>query len=112
MLVELGDARGFAASIDSLELGGRLFDGSVPGNREHDTAVRTLACRTLRVYSQQPLPCDPHARDSALAEQITRWRGWWQAAAAGFRIDLRKARLDLQTQYDVRPATIGTFIAH
>ena len=70
-----------------------------------------FACRDLRVYTQQPLPCDPAATGDALRLQVIAWRDWWEASQATFSVRTRQARLDLKSMYRVRPVTIDTFIA-
>ena len=118
-LLQIGDARGIAARIDALEAGSAMFgggtvrDGGAPGELERDSSrgVRMFACRDLRVYTQQPLPCDPAAEGVALRSQVTAWRDWWEASRSTFAVRTRQARLDLESMYRVRPVTVGNFIA-
>jgi hypothetical protein len=118
-LLQIGDARGIPARIDALEAGSAMFGGGIMRagatasefDRESSRGVRMFACRDLRVYTQQPLPCDPAATGVALKLQVTAWRDWWEASRATFSVRSRQARLDLESMYRIRPVTIDTFIA-
>jgi HEAT repeat protein len=90
-LLQLGDARGIPSLIERLD--------SV------DEAARHLACRDLRMYTQQPLPCDPHVSGDQPALDAVRWRQWWRSRRRGFRVRAREAALDQQAALDA-PAVI------
>jgi hypothetical protein len=117
LLLMLGDARGIPARIKELELGSGIYsvgvmmsDGQSPSAVASDSSrgIRMFACRDLRVYTQQPLPCDPNATGDALAAQVTAWRAWWNTSRSGFAPRTRQARLDLGVQYQIHPVTIGS----
>jgi HEAT repeat protein len=74
-LLQLGDARGIASLIDRLE------DPFEP--------TRRLACRDLRMYTQQALPCDPDP-----ARGADRWRAWWSVHEQSFNVRITEAKLD------------------
>jgi hypothetical protein len=119
LLFMLGDARGIPARIDAMELGARIH-GQEPGHAEGKTTelandlsrgIRMFACLDLRVYTQQPLPCDPNATEEALGQQVAAWRAWWASNEAGFAIRPREARLDLSVMYQIHPVTIDVHVA-
>jgi hypothetical protein len=115
----LGDGRGIPARIDALELGSAMYGyGTMrAGDTTNELAtgvsrgIRMSACLDLRVYTQQPLACDPNATGDALAAQVGAWRVWWNASGSGFALRSRQARLDLDLQYQIRPVTIGSHLA-
>jgi hypothetical protein len=119
LLLMLGDRRGIPARIEALELGSLIYgDGviSADGNTTNAAAdssrgIRMFACRDLRVYTQQPLACDPNATGDALAAQVGAWRGWWKSSSPGFTLRTRQARLDLDVQYTIRPVAIDSYVA-
>jgi hypothetical protein len=80
-LLQLGDARSIPGGIDQLE--------------SSEDAIRKFACRDLRWYTQQPLPCDGAGR-SVPRSRVTVWREWWRDNAASFRVRTREAELDRQ----------------
>jgi len=118
LLLKLGDARGIPGRIEAFESGGAIFgygvrrDGDAGDSqaKDMDRDVRMFACRDLRVYTQQPLPCDPKAIGDDLTAQVSRWRTWWNSSRATFAVRSREARLDLESMYRVRPVTIGEFV--
>jgi hypothetical protein len=119
LLLMLGDGRGIPARIDALEAGGAMYgQGTMrAGDSKNDLAtemsrgIRMFACRDLRVYTQQPLACDPSATGDPLAAQVGAWRGWWKSSSPGSMLRTRQARLDLDVQYTIRPVTIGSYVA-
>ena len=114
LLLHGGDARGLSARIDALELGARLYGprfGSPADDDRFSHATRVFACRDLRVFTQQPLPCDATAPEDRAAEQVAAWRTW-ASAATSQPLRVREARLNLEAQYRVRPVTVGPLVAH
>jgi hypothetical protein len=120
LLLMLGDGRGIPPRIEALELGSLIHgDGIV--RREGDSTnaattdssrgIRMFACRDLRVYTQQPLACDPTATGDALAAQVGAWRGWWKSSSPEFTLRTQQARLDFDVQYSIRPVTIAEHVA-
>jgi hypothetical protein len=81
-LLRLGDRRGVPARLQAL------------GSEVEYT--RLSACRDLRVYSQQALPCDAHV-----------WRDWWRRNEPTFRVRVREAGLDLKVFPTVSQDGIG-----
>jgi hypothetical protein len=81
-LLRLGDRRGIPARLDTL-------------NSDQE-AARGFACRDLRVYSQQPLPCDAGATPLEHNAHVAAWRTWWSSNERTFRVRSREAALDLQ----------------
>jgi hypothetical protein len=92
-LLERGDKRGIPARIDDLA--------------NAQDAVRMFACRHLRMYAQQTMPCDPGATAADIASNVSAWRTWWQRAEPTFRVKAREAALDLQVYPLISPVTIG-----
>jgi HEAT repeat protein len=90
-LLRLGDARGIPALIERLD--------SV-----HE-ATRHLACRDLRMYTQQPLPCDSHVSGDQAVVDLVYWRQWWRSHRHGFQVKAREAALDQRAALSV-PAVI------
>jgi HEAT repeat protein len=90
-LVRLGDARGIPVIIEQLD--------------SFDEATRNLACRDLRMYTQQPLPCDSHVAGDLPAVDLEYWRQWWRSHRHGFRVASREAALDQKAALVV-PAVI------
>ena len=78
---------------------------------EASRGFRLFACRDLRIYTQQPLPCDADASADVRTAQATAWRRWWDANSASFRIPSRAAALDLEAFPMISPITIGEQIA-
>jgi HEAT repeat protein len=119
LLLMLGDARGIPARIDAMELGsgmygeGMMRDGDTTNAlaTESSRGIRMFACRDLRTYTQQPLPCDPNAAGDALRIQVDAWRRWWNRSRAGLALRMRQARLDLDVQYQIRSVTIDSNVA-
>jgi hypothetical protein len=74
-LLQLGDARGIPSLLDRLE------DPFEP--------IRRFACRDMRIYTQQALPCDPDPAAGA-----DRWRAWWFAHEHSFKVKTSEAKLD------------------
>jgi hypothetical protein len=116
----LGDGRGIPARIEALELGSLIYgDGLVSAGGDTTNAattdssrgIRMFACRDLRVYTQQPLACDPNATGDALAAHVGAWRAWWKSSSSGFTLRTRQARLDLDVQYTIHSATIDSHVA-
>jgi HEAT repeats len=78
-LLLLDDARGIPALIDRLE------DSFEP--------TRNQACRNLRLYTQQPLPCDGRLPAEKRTENVKRWRSWL-GTVSKFEPRGRQAALD------------------
>jgi HEAT repeat protein len=78
-LLLLDDARGIPVLIDRLE--------------DSDESTRHLACRDLRLYTQQPLPCDGRLPAEERATNVKRWRSWWSTVSK-FEPRGRQAALD------------------
>jgi hypothetical protein len=89
-LLAFDDARGIPILIDRL-------------NSDYE-ATRLMACRDLRIYTQQPLPCDsalpPPERDA----NAERWRSWWNTAPT-FQVKGRQAALDRLAGPEVLPVS-------
>jgi hypothetical protein len=81
-LLQLGDKRGIPARLDTLD--------------SDQEAARMFACRDLRVYWQQPLPCDAGATPPERTANVAAWRAWWKTNERAFRVRSREATLDLQ----------------
>ena len=116
-LLQLGDVRGFPIRIDALARGGAIYGenamiGDDPSDfrRGMDGTVRQFACQDLRVFSQQPLPCDPRATGQELQAQVSAWSSWWSSSGGAFVIPRRVASLDLENIYRVPPVTLGSSI--
>jgi HEAT repeat protein len=92
-LLQLGDKRGIPALLETLA-------------SDHQ-AARLLACRDLRVYTQQPLSCDARASASDRAVNLRAWQAWWERAEPTFRVKTREAELDLQAYPLISPVSIG-----
>lgn len=92
-LLQLGDRRGFSARVDALD--------------SDQEAGRMFACRDVRVYSQQPLPCDANANASDRVANAAGWRAWWSRNERTFRVKIREAELDLQSFPSISPVSIG-----
>jgi HEAT repeat protein len=89
-LLLLDDARGIPILIDRLE-------------RDHE-AARYLACRDLRLYTQQPLPCDSTLPPTERAANVERWRSWW-STVTNFQPKRHQAALDLLAIPEVLPVS-------
>ena len=92
-LLELGDKRGIAARLEGLV--------------NNLDAARMFACRDLRVYTQQPLPCDAAANAVDRATNVSTWHAWWERAEPTFRVKAREAALDLRAYPLISPVRIG-----
>ena len=66
-----------------------------------------FVCRDLRVYTQEPLPCDARASASDRATNVSAWQAWWERAQPTFRVKTREAELDLQAFPLISPVSIG-----
>ncbi len=108
-LLDLSDRRGLPMRLQAFERSGEVSGRS--SNDEGVRAVRLFACRDLRTYTQQPLPCDADAPANIRAAQATAWRSWLSANGAGFQIPRRAAALDLEAFPLISPIAIGTQIA-
>jgi hypothetical protein len=111
LLLELGDARGIPSRLEAMERGAAMFGDAMSRDDDFSRGLRMFACRDLRVFSQQPLPCDPRATGDALGQQVAAWRAWWESRSSPSPLAVRQARLDLEVQYTIRPVTIGDFVA-
>jgi HEAT repeat protein len=89
-LLLLDDARGIPVLIDRLE------DSFEP--------TRHLACRDLRLYTQQPLPCDGKLPAEERAESVKRWRSWWSTVSK-FKPKGRQAALDRLASPAISPVS-------
>ena len=92
-LLQLGDSRGIPARLETLA--------------SDQEATRMFACRDVRVYTQQPLPCDASASASDRAVTLRAWQAWWQRAQRTFRVKTREAELDLDVFPLISPVSIG-----
>ena len=92
-LLQLGDKRGIPARLETLN--------------SAQEAGRVFACRDLRVYTQQPLPCDARAEMPERAVNAAGWGTWWQANERSFRVKSREAALDLKNFPLISPVSIG-----
>jgi len=92
-LLQLGDKRGIPALLETLD--------------SDQEAIRMFACRDLRVYSQQPLPCDARATVPERAVNGAAWRVWWVANERTFRVRSWEATLDLQVFPLISPVSIS-----
>jgi len=92
-LLQLGDKRG--------------IPGRLEGLANDQEAASMFACRDLRVYTQQPLPCDARATVSDRASHTRAWQAWWERAEPTFRVKTREAELDLQMFPLISPVSIG-----
>jgi HEAT repeat protein len=92
-LLQLGDEHGFSARLETLD--------------SDEEAARIFASRDVRVYSQQPLPCDASANASDRAANAAAWRAWWKRSEGTFRVKIREAELDLQVFALISPVSIG-----
>lgn len=80
-LLRLGDARGIPGRLEALS---------------SDLEYRRLkACRDLRVYTQQPLPCHDEETNADSVRQT--WLAWWKANQSTFQVRQREAALDLKS---------------
>jgi hypothetical protein len=92
-LLQLGDKRGIKARLEGLA--------------SDQEAGRMFACRDLRVYTQESLPCDARASVSDRATNASAWQAWWERAEPTFRVKTREAELDLQVFPLISPVSIG-----
>lgn len=90
-LLRLGDARGIPALLDTLD------DPAEP--------PPFFACRDLRIYTQQPLPCDPRADAGQRSREAAEWRAWWRAQQGSFRVPTFEAELDQAVGLRVSPVS-------
>jgi hypothetical protein len=90
-LLLLGDPRGIPNRLERLTA--------------RDGLTFRYACRDLRIYTQQPLPCDPADGDpKAIAAA---WTGWWTRHANAPPLKVREARLDMMRDSPARPVRVG-----
>jgi hypothetical protein len=92
-LLQLGDKRGIPARLEGLS--------------SDQEAARVFACRDLRVYTQEVLPCDARASASNRAANVNAWHAWWGRAEPTFRVKTHEAELDLQAFPLISPVSIG-----
>jgi hypothetical protein len=92
-LLQLGDKRGIPARLATL-------------NHDYE-ALRLYACRDLRMYSQQPLPCDARATPLERAVQVAAWNAWWIASERTFTVKTHEAILDLHASPLISPVSFG-----
>jgi hypothetical protein len=92
-LLQLGDRRGIPVLFETLA--------------SDQEAARMFACRDLRVYTQQPMPCDASATFSDRAINLNAWLAWWKRAGPTFRVKTREAELDLADDTLVSPVSFG-----
>ena len=92
-LLQLGDKRG--------------IPGRLEGLASDQEAARMFACRDVRVYTQEALPCDARASASDRATNADGWQRWWERAQPTFRVKTREAELDLQVFPLISPVSIG-----
>ena len=92
-LLELGDKRGIAARLEDLV--------------NNQDGTRMSACRDLRAYTQQPLPCDAAASAVDRATNVSAWQAWWERAEPTFRVKAREAALGLQVFPRISPVSVG-----
>ncbi len=89
-LLRLEDARGVPVLIDLLE---STYESS-----------RQQACRDLRLYTQQPLPCDGSLPAVERATNVKRWRMWWSSIST-FEPKGHEAKLDSLASPEVIPVS-------
>lgn len=92
-LLQLGDKRGIPGRLEVLA--------------SDQEAARMFACRDVRVYTQEPLPCDARASAFDRAANVGAWQAWWERAEPTFRVKTRAAELDLQVFPLISPVSIG-----
>ena len=92
-LLQLGDRRG--------------IPGRLEGLASDEEAARMFACRDLRVYTQESLPCDARASAFDRAANVRAWHTWWERNEATFRVKSRAAELDLHVFPLISPVSIG-----
>jgi HEAT repeat protein len=92
-LLQLGDKRGIPARLEVLA--------------SDQEAARMFACRDLRVYTQEALPCDARASASDRSVNLSAWQVWWERAEPTFSVKTRLAELDLQVFPLISPVSIG-----
>jgi hypothetical protein len=105
-LLDLGDRRGLRSRFEVFDRGAKLY-----GNDDAGRATRRFACRDLRIYTQQPLPCDGDAPADVRAVQAAAWLNWLNTQGASFQIPQRSAALDLEAFPLISPIAIGERIA-
>jgi hypothetical protein len=109
LLLELGDRRGLLSRLDAFERGAELY--GMTNNGEAGRNVRLFACKDLRIYTQQPLPCDADAPADVRTAQSAAWRRWLSATGTSFQVPRRAAALDLEAFPLISPIAIGRQIA-
>ena len=92
-LLQLGDKRGIPARLEDL-------------SSDHE-AARMFACRDVRVYTQQVLPCDARVSAADRAANVSGWLAWWGRAQGQFRVKAREAQLDLRVFPTISPVSLG-----
>jgi hypothetical protein len=105
-LLDLGDRRGLPSRLEAFDRNPKLHI-----NDNVARATRRFACRDLRIYTQQPLPCDGDAPVDVRAVQAAAWRNWLNTQGATFQIPQRAAALDLEAYPLISPIAIGERIA-
>jgi HEAT repeat protein len=105
-LLDLGDRRGLPSRLEAFDRDAKLYI-----NNDAGRATRRFACRDLRIYTQQPLPCDADAPADVRAVQAAAWRNWLTTQGAAFQIPQRAAVLDLEAYPLISPIAIGQRIA-
>jgi len=105
-LLDLGDRRGLPSRLEAFDRDAKFYT-----NNDTGRATRRFACRDLRIYTQQPLPCDGDAPADVRAVQAGAWRNWLNAQGASFQIPQRAAALDLEAFPLISPIAIGNRIA-
>jgi HEAT repeat protein len=89
-LLELGDVRGIPGRLE-------LAVNPLPG-------LRAFACRDLRMYTQQTMPCDAFASD----DDLRAWQAWWQREGSTFRLKAREAEIDRRAFPTISPISFVT----
>jgi HEAT repeat protein len=68
-------------------------------------ASRFMACFELRLYTQQPIPCDAKVDSTEREANQTLWREWW-GSTRGFEVKSHEAELDRLASPEVTPLTV------
>ncbi len=90
-LLMLGDARGIPSLIERLD--------------DPFESIARFACHDLRIYTQQPRPCDPSLPADQRARNSSGWREWWRTNAQTFRVMSKEAELDGAAWPSVAPVS-------
>jgi HEAT repeat protein len=101
-LLDLGDRRGLPSRLTAFDRDAKFYINNNTGR-----ATRRFACRDLRIYTQQPLPCHGDAPADVRAVQAAAWRNWLNTQGATFQIPQRAALLDLEAYPLISPIAIG-----